>query len=81
MTGSEELTESVHTDYGSEVTSIATLEEFQSAYSDLGGKTTFMGPFPVIKYTLEKVNTKYRGGTLLLIIVLLTRDEKQQVTS
>jgi phage gpG-like protein len=38
FTGSEELTESVHTDYGSEVTSIATLEEFQSAYSDLGGK-------------------------------------------
>ena len=37
-TGSEEQTESVHTDYGSEVTSIATLEEFQSAYSDLGGK-------------------------------------------
>jgi hypothetical protein len=36
--GSEELTESVHTDYGSEVTSIATLEEFQSAYSDLGGE-------------------------------------------
>jgi hypothetical protein len=40
LTGSEELTESVHTDYGSEVTSIATLEEFQSAYSDLGGKST-----------------------------------------
>jgi hypothetical protein len=42
LTGSEELTESVHTDYGSEVTSIATLEEFQSAYSDLGGKPTFL---------------------------------------
>jgi len=36
--GSEELTESVHTDYGSDVTSIATVEEFQSAYSDLGGE-------------------------------------------
>ena len=36
--GSEEMTESVHTDYGSDVTSIATVEEFQSAYSDLGGE-------------------------------------------
>jgi len=36
--GSEEQTESVHTDYGSDVTSLATLEEFQSAYSDLGGE-------------------------------------------
>merc|ERR1711970_1266558 len=36
--GSEELTESVHTDYGSDVTSVATVEEFQSAYSDLGGE-------------------------------------------
>eukprot|EP00091_Calanus_sinicus_P019229 TRINITY_DN4736_c0_g1_i2.p1 TRINITY_DN4736_c0_g1~~TRINITY_DN4736_c0_g1_i2.p1 ORF type:complete len:711 (+),score=186.10 TRINITY_DN4736_c0_g1_i2:233-2365(+) len=36
--GSEELTESVHTDYGSDVTSIATVEDFQSAYSDLGGE-------------------------------------------
>jgi len=36
--GSEELTESVHTDYASDVTSIATVEEFQSAYSDLGGE-------------------------------------------
>eukprot|EP00092_Neocalanus_flemingeri_P005446 GFUD01005869.1.p1 GENE.GFUD01005869.1~~GFUD01005869.1.p1 ORF type:complete len:775 (+),score=162.24 GFUD01005869.1:56-2380(+) len=36
--GSDELTESVHTDYGSDVTSIATVEEFQSAYSDLGGE-------------------------------------------
>merc|ERR1712106_115739 len=36
--GSEEQTESVHTDYGSDVTSVATLEEFQSTYSDLGGE-------------------------------------------
>ena len=36
--GSEEMTESVHTDYGSDVTSIATVEEFQSAYSDLAGE-------------------------------------------
>jgi len=36
--GSEEMTESVHTDYGSDVTSLATVEEFQSAYSDLGGE-------------------------------------------
>jgi len=36
--GSEEMTESVHTDYGSDVTSIATVEEYQSAYSDLGGE-------------------------------------------
>lgn len=36
--GSEEMTESVHTDYGSDVTSIATVEEFQSAYSDIGGE-------------------------------------------
>ncbi|XP_023328455.1 uncharacterized protein LOC111701405 [Eurytemora carolleeae] len=36
--GSEEMTESVHTDYGSDVTSIATVEDFQSAYSDLGGE-------------------------------------------
>jgi len=36
--GSEEQTESVHTDYGSDVTSVATVEEFQSAYSDLGGE-------------------------------------------
>lgn len=36
--GSEEMTESVHTDYASDVTSIATVEEFQSAYSDLGGE-------------------------------------------
>ena len=36
--GSEELTESVHTDYGSDVTSIATVELFQSAYSDFGGE-------------------------------------------
>ena len=36
--GSEELTESVHTDYGSDVTSVVSVEEFQSAYSDLGGK-------------------------------------------
>merc|ERR1711962_395103 len=36
--GSEELTESVHTDYGSEVTSVVSVEEFQSAYSDLGGE-------------------------------------------
>merc|ERR1711962_558142 len=31
-------TESVHTDYGSEVTSVVSVEEFQSAYSDLGGE-------------------------------------------
>merc|ERR1711988_1772365 len=36
--GSEELTESVHTDYGSDVTSVVSVEEFQSAYSDLGGE-------------------------------------------
>jgi len=36
--GSEEMTESVHTDYASDVTSIATVEEFQSAYSDLPGE-------------------------------------------
>jgi len=36
--GSEEQTESVHTDYGSDVTSVATVEDFQSAYSDLGGE-------------------------------------------
>ena len=36
--GSEEMTESVHTDYASDVTSLATVEEFQSAYSDLGGE-------------------------------------------
>jgi len=36
--GSEELTESVHTDYGTDVSSIATVEDFQSAYSDLGGE-------------------------------------------
>jgi len=36
--GSEEMTESVHTDYGSDVTSVATVEEFQSAYSDLAGE-------------------------------------------
>jgi len=36
--GSEELTESVHTDYGSEVTSVVSMEEFQSAYSDIGGE-------------------------------------------
>jgi hypothetical protein len=36
--GSEELTESVHTDYGSDVTSVMSVEEFQSAYSDLGGE-------------------------------------------
>ena len=32
------MTESVHTDYASDVTSLATVEEFQSAYSDLGGE-------------------------------------------
>merc|ERR1711962_1750997 len=36
--GSEELTESVHTDYGSDVASVVSVEEFQSAYSDLGGE-------------------------------------------
>jgi len=36
--GSEEMTESVHTDYASDVTSLATVEEFQSAYSDLPGE-------------------------------------------
>ena len=36
--GSEEQTESVHTDYGSDVTSVVSMEEFQSAYSDLGGE-------------------------------------------
>jgi len=36
--GSEEMTESVHTDYASDVTSVATVEEFQSAYSDLAGE-------------------------------------------
>merc|ERR1712203_289588 len=36
--GSGELTESVHTDYGSDVTSVVSVEEFQSAYSDLGGE-------------------------------------------
>ena len=36
--GSEELTESVHTDYGSDVTSVVSVEDFQSAYSDLGGE-------------------------------------------
>merc|ERR1712130_1047416 len=36
--GSEELTESVHTDYGTDVSSVISVEEFQSAYSDLGGE-------------------------------------------
>lgn len=36
--GSEEQTESVHTDYGSDVTSVVSMEEYQSAYSDLGGE-------------------------------------------
>merc|ERR1712203_911311 len=36
--GSEELTESVHSDFPSEVTSVVSVEEFQSAYSDLGGE-------------------------------------------
>lgn len=36
--GSEEMTESVHTDYGTDVSSIPSMEEFQSAYSDLAGE-------------------------------------------
>merc|ERR1719450_713985 len=36
--GSEELTESVHTDYGTDVSSIPSMEEFQSAYTDLEGE-------------------------------------------
>merc|ERR1711884_114105 len=36
--GSEEMTESVHTDYGTDVSSIPSVEEFQSAYSDLAGE-------------------------------------------
>jgi len=36
--GSEELTESIHSDYPSEIASQISAEEFQSAYSDLGGE-------------------------------------------
>merc|ERR1711884_850413 len=36
--GSEEMTESVHTDYGTDVSSIPSMEEFQSAYTDLEGE-------------------------------------------
>ena len=32
------MTESVHTDYGTDVSSIPSMEEFQSAYSDLAGE-------------------------------------------
>lgn len=36
--GSEELTESIHSDYPSDIASQISAEDFQSAYSDLGGE-------------------------------------------
>jgi len=59
--GSEELTESVHTDYGSDVTSIATVEEFQSAYSDLGGEVEENIVYPDLhEPPLPQFDTKMR---------------------
>merc|ERR1711936_554499 len=67
--GSEELTESVHTDYGSDVSSIPSVEEFQSAYSDLAGEVDenivypdlHEPPMPAFD---TKMRIKKKAGTL-----------------
>merc|ERR1712117_217333 len=67
--GSEEMTESVHTDYGTDVSSIPSIEEFQSAYSDLGGEVDenivypdlHEPPMPAFD---TKMRVKKKAGTL-----------------
>jgi len=67
--GSEEMTESVHTDYGTDVSSIPSVEEFQSAYSDLAGEVDenivypdlHEPPMPAFD---TKMRIKKKAGTL-----------------
>ena len=67
--GSEEMTESVHTDYGTDVSSIPSMEEFQSAYSDLAGEVDenivypdlHEPPMPAFD---TKMRIKKKAGTL-----------------
>lgn len=67
--GSEEMTESVHTDYGTDVSSIPSIEEFQSAYSDLAGEVDenivypdlHEPPMPAFD---TKMRIKKKAGTL-----------------
>merc|ERR1712012_1199775 len=67
--GSEEMTESVHTDYGTDVSSIPSMEEFQSAYSDLAGEVDenivypdlHEPPMPAFD---TKMRVKKKAGTL-----------------
>merc|ERR1712018_33206 len=59
--GSEEMTESVHTDYGTDVSSIPSMEEFQSAYSDLAGEVDENVVYPDIhEPPLPAFDTKMR---------------------
>merc|ERR1711963_1202275 len=67
--GSEEMTESVHTDYGTDVSSIPSMEEFQSAYSDLAGEVDENIVFPDIHEPPmpafdTKMRVKKKAGTL-----------------
>jgi len=67
--GSEEMTESVHTDYGTDVSSIPSMEEFQSAYSDLAGEVDENIVYPDIHEPPmpmfdTKMRVKKKAGTL-----------------
>merc|ERR1719481_1679583 len=63
------MTESVHTDYGTDVSSIPSMEEFQSAYSDLAGEVDenivypdlHEPPMPAFD---TKMRIKKKAGTL-----------------